>query len=658
MAANGKVHWSRVLLGQLVPCAVACAMLFFQGVPRAFAFEEGDEPRTQTRNYRFSEADLLSPEIMALYGLGEEQLPSKFDLRDQFSIPVGDQDALGLCDCFATVKCVETNYALKTGSFVDLSERYLSYMASKHLYDSDAEPGLVPTEENNYATDEGSGAYSPHVLVLLESFGAPTEQAVPYENYTKQEIAAFKDMPCALRATSTVTFPAIEAIEDPGLKQAWFDVVKTHVMRYGSINSAICAPEGDVFNDQTSAAYYKEGVTEPTGGHATSIIGWDDSYPKENFAVQPERDGAFICMNSWGRTWGDDGCFYISYEDENVLIQGMGVLDVEVPYQYKSYTHGSKMLVSSGFAQMDDERFFGVAFDGVQEGELLSHVTIGAGGSSAEVFTTKVRCYLNPTGKGFDKDQLVYLQEATVVDSASHTVVQLDEPIELAGGSFSLVFEMVGDPEDFAFIDNLDAEGSQSTGHMYHASKLDGTWEPFENEFPVYAFTIPVGMQQPTAPAPVEPSGEEEGGSGVLPDPQVLPDPAYEEPDPAWQDAEEDSGASGDEPSSGSDEANGQTDLEDKGTPGGQQALSGGATDSAGRSGQGTAGSDASSAGAGGTPQKTMPAARSGSAAAPSGSSQTARTGDGRGASVFVVALVVSLCTCVLAGVWLRKTHS
>ncbi len=48
------------------------------------------------------------------------------------------------------------------------------------------------------------------------------------------------------------------------------------------------------------------------------IIGWDDHYPKERFNHQPEGDGAFICLNSWGEGFGEDGCFYVSYYDTNI----------------------------------------------------------------------------------------------------------------------------------------------------------------------------------------------------------------------------------------------------------------------------------------------------------------------------------------------------
>lgn len=43
----------------------------------------------------------------------------------------------------------------------------------------------------------------------------------------------------------------------------------------------------------------------PQGGHALTVIGYDD----EKFG------GAFELMNSWGTTWGDEGFIWFSYED-------------------------------------------------------------------------------------------------------------------------------------------------------------------------------------------------------------------------------------------------------------------------------------------------------------------------------------------------------
>ena len=41
-------------------------------------------------------------------------------------------------------------------------------------------------------------------------------------------------------------------------------------------------------------------------------------FTRNNFTTKPVGDGAWIIRNSWGSSWGDDGCFYLSYYDEHV----------------------------------------------------------------------------------------------------------------------------------------------------------------------------------------------------------------------------------------------------------------------------------------------------------------------------------------------------
>lgn len=67
---------------------------------------------------------------------------------------------------------------------------------------------------------------------------------------------------------------------------------------------------GEAFHPYTY--YVPSGGTESTFlNHAVTIIGWDDSYDKTNFVVQPKNNGAWLVEDSYG----NPGHYWVSYED-------------------------------------------------------------------------------------------------------------------------------------------------------------------------------------------------------------------------------------------------------------------------------------------------------------------------------------------------------
>ena len=94
------------------------------------------------------------------------------------------------------------------------------------------------------------------------------------------------------------------------------DQIKWALLKYGSLAVNYNNSHNSKYYNSVTHAFYNP---NPGHNHAVSLVGWDDNYPKENFAMTPPGNGAWICKNSWGSDWGEDGFFYISYYDASFV---------------------------------------------------------------------------------------------------------------------------------------------------------------------------------------------------------------------------------------------------------------------------------------------------------------------------------------------------
>ena len=210
------------------------------------------------------------------------ELPSSYDIREHRTVSVSDQGDLGTCWAFAALKAVETS--MPEPMAVPLSADHMSI-------------------HNSFGISQNSGGdYSMAMAYLLAWQGPVSEEDDPYGDSTSPDGLA----------------PVCHVQEIRILPERNYDAVKRAVYLYGGVQTSLYLPSENRVSDEDVC--YK-GSEEPN--HDAVIIGWDDNYPKEKFASNPESDGAFLCVNSWGENFGDGGFFHVSYEDSWIAESGI-----------------------------------------------------------------------------------------------------------------------------------------------------------------------------------------------------------------------------------------------------------------------------------------------------------------------------------------------
>ena len=228
----------------------------------------------------------------------EKIYPYTYDCRDRGRINgVKNQYDLGTCWAFASLTALESS-VLPEKNYI-FSEDHMSY-------------------HNGYNLTQYQGGEYNMAMAYLASWNGPVlEEDDPYGDGTS---------PDDLEAV--VHVQEMQIIESKNL-----DGIKKAVFLYSGVQSSLYISVADI-NGEDSTTYnaanysYCHIGTEKSN-HDVVIIGWDDSYPASNFATPPEGDGAFICINSWGEDFGDNGIFYVSYYDSNIGVHNLAYTDTE-----------------------------------------------------------------------------------------------------------------------------------------------------------------------------------------------------------------------------------------------------------------------------------------------------------------------------------------
>lgn len=247
----------------------------------------------------------------------EQDYPEKFDLREEFHIPeAGNQNGKNICWAFSFLGSVETQLNKKYEP-TDLSEWYMTHSA----FTGSCKFPVVNTS-NDLFLEEGSNNIA--VSVTSGWRGIALENDIPFGS-SADMINRYN----IKKSMAHNTAPEYIVTDVLGL-EPWVSDHRHYSPEYiknllysGAAVSCTCSMSDIYLNKETNALFCSSDYSYKKDPyyHAVLITGWDDSFSRENFSenCRPLNDGAWIARNSYGPEWGENGYFYISYEDTSLL---------------------------------------------------------------------------------------------------------------------------------------------------------------------------------------------------------------------------------------------------------------------------------------------------------------------------------------------------
>ena len=297
------------------------------------------------------------------------ELPSRYNLADYgYVTSVKDQGTGGYCWAFTAISVLESCILKATGMEYDFSENNLINL--NKLF---SDYGLSQTDQG--------GSIINALGYLLSWLGPVNDTFDEYSPFTRLSPVLDSEM-----HVQNVLFIDVK-------NQTDLNPIKEAIMKYGAVGTFLH------WNDkyQKFSSYYYD-IENSTNNHAVTIVGWDDNYSKDNFAITPPGDGAWIVKNSWGPYIGDNGYFYVSYysgalndvfsENSNSLnklytfiLNDTVRFDKNYQYDYAGVTryyaqYSSDVWLKNVFTSTDSEFLAGVSTYFMQESEYDIYIYV------------------------------------------------------------------------------------------------------------------------------------------------------------------------------------------------------------------------------------------------------------------------------------------
>lgn len=321
-------------------------------------------------------------------------LPTSYDLRSRFRISsIRNQGQYGTCWAFGALTAMESSL-LPEASY-EFSVDHMSM-------------------NNSFKVSQYDGGEYTMGMAYLAAWQGPVYEA---------------DDPYGDGKTTSGLEPVKHVQEMRIIASKDIAAIKEAVFKYGGVQTSLYSSlqnpsSSSQFYNRTTNSYCYIGTAKPN--HEVVIIGWDDNYSKKNFSIPLEGDGAFICQNSWGESFGDDGVFYVSYYDTNIGTHNVVYTRIDDVDNYDNI-YQSDLCGWVGKMGYDKESMYGANVFAAEKDEEVVAAAFYATAPDTEYKIYVVDNFVNEDS--FDNKVLV--AEGAVEDAGYYTIdFEQDIPVK------------------------------------------------------------------------------------------------------------------------------------------------------------------------------------------------------------------------------------
>ena len=208
------------------------------------------------------------------------KFPEKYDLRDLGVVAPVELQSSGGCWAYSGMSTVESRLLMLGEGAYDFSDNNLKYCHG--FFDSRSTNGNAWMITAYFARQSGP---------LLE-------EQDPYPGGTSEPAV---DCPIDEPSAFFIRESRYPSGEMANTKQLIIDIGSYWTLIYYNAT----------YFDAAEASYFYGGTHEVN--HVVNVVGWDDD------KVTAGGVGAWICQNTYGTNWGENGFFYVSYNDTQLL---------------------------------------------------------------------------------------------------------------------------------------------------------------------------------------------------------------------------------------------------------------------------------------------------------------------------------------------------